>query len=330
MHLTKKILVIIVGLLMMVGCLKKEYKFEIASDLIIKDQSEEVFNLNTLDEFVTLTYGDEKQALDNVELTGNVDLSKIGSYPITLTSTYKNNLAEVQLTLSVIDRQKPVLHIFEKELLVHVDEEVEINSSNFFINLTDGINGQISERIKVVGTYDLKTVGTYPVQLVGSDQSGNETSENITIRVTDIIDEKAVYLYKKAVIAAKGENFVFKDNDRNAQIINFEDAMAIFQPSYREHFLWLSGIVGEYNPKQSGVKLILEDGLYFADYSLFEDLKGFKNTALEIQYEDETFRRYLAKSTYQTNDEEDVKITKFLIRKIDGTWLVDEFYLFYE
>lgn len=323
----KKALIIAAVFLLLVGCVRKEYKFNLSNDLIIIDQSEEDFSVSMLEDSVTLTYGDQVHSLDNVEVEGQVNLKTIGNYDITLMSSYKTNFTSVEVTISVIDRKSPELHIFENELLVHVDEDIEINSKNFLINLTDGINGQISERIKVVKDYDLNKVGTYNVELLGSDESGNETFENITIRVTDIIDEKALYLYKKSIKVAQGEAFVFKNNDKDAEIINLDDALAIFTPNHKSQFMWISGVTGEYNPKQSGAKLSVEDGKYYADYSMFEDLKGYKNTKLKVVYEVENYRHYIAESTYQVNGKEETKITKFIIKKIDGVWLVEEFYL---
>lgn len=330
MRLFKKTLMVITVLLLMVGCLNKEYKFNVSNDLIIIDQSEEEFKVEMLDEHITLTYGEQEEALDDVEVEGDIDLSKIGSYDITLLATHKSSLATTNLTISVVDRQDPKLHIFEKELLVAIDEDIEITSNHFFINLTDGINGEISDRIKVEESYDLNKEKTYPVTLVGSDESGNEVSEDITIRVTDIIDEKALYLYKKAKLAANGEAFVFKDNNDKNEILNFNDTLAIFTPNYRGHFLYISGATGTYNPKQSGVKLKLKDDKYYADFSEYEQLNGYKKTKLKGQYEDDNLRTYIAESTYEINDEEEVKLAKFSIKKIDGAWLIEEFYLEYD
>lgn len=330
MRLIRRSIMIITILLIMVGCLNKEYKFKVSNDVIIIDQSENDFSISMLDEYVTLTYGEKEEDLTNVEVEGNVDLSKIGSYNITLRATHKSSLATTDLTISVIDRTAPTLYVFEKELLVYIDEEIEISSSHFFINLTDGINGQISERIEVDKNYDLNAVGTYPVTLIGKDASGNETLENITIRVTDIIDEKAIYLYKKARLAAQGDAFVFLNNDVSAEIMNLNDTLAIFTPNYSRHFLWISGLTGTYNPQQSGVKLKIDDNKYYADFSEYEPLKGYKKTKLNLKYEDDNLRIYTAESTYDIDGEEVVKLAKFTIKKIDGAWLIDEFYLQYD
>lgn len=327
--MSKRLLIVISLLLVTVGCVKKEYKFNLSNDVVIIDQSLEEFSNSMLEDVVTLTYGEDKQSLETVTVEGNINLEKIGNYPVTLLASHKGQSASTEVVISVIDRQKPELHIFENELLVHIDEELEINASNFLINLTDGINGQISSRIKVVGEYNLDEVGSYEVTLNGSDEAGNEVSEEITIRVTDIIDEKAQYLYKKAITVARGEAYVFKNNDKKAEIINLEDSLAIFTPTHSSQFLWFSGINGDYKPKQSGAKLTLENGNYYADYSGFDELKGYKNTNLKLQQEVENYRHYVAESTYGLNGEEEVKLTKFSIRKIDGVWLVDEFYLQY-
>lgn len=325
----KKILLVFIMLIVLTGCFKKEYEFTLNNDVVIVDQSKDEFSVKMLEDAVTLTYGEEVTDLENVLVAGEVDLSKIGTYPISLSVNNDDSKAKTQLTVSVVDRKDPTLHIFEKELLVYIDEEIEINSQYFLIDLTDGVNGVISDRIEVQGKYDLNKVGSYPVLIVGKDESGNEVSEDINIRVTDIFEEKAYYLYEKAIKVAKGEAYVFKNDDMDAEIVNLDNALSVFTPTHKSQLLWYSGVNGTYQPKQSGAKLTIKDNKYYADYSLFEQLKGYKTTSLELQQEVENYRHYLAKSTYEVNGEEEVYLTKFSVRKIDGVWLVDEFYLQY-
>ncbi len=325
----RKLLTVVILLLIMAGCVKKEYKFIVSDDVIIFDQTDQKFSTALLDDFVTLTYGEEKQDLSSIEVIGNVDLSKINNYPITLKVDNSENAESVDIIVSIIDRQKPEFHIFESELLVHIDEEIEINSKNFLINLTDGINGQINDRIEVIGDYDLSKVGVYQVKLLGKDVSGNEVLEDIVIRVTDIIEEKALYLYKKAIKVTQGEVFVFSENNENLEIINLQDSLNLFTPTHRNQFLWFAGVDGTYNPKQSGANVSFKDGKYFADYSKFEQIAGYQNTKLRLQQEVDNYRHYVAESLYVFNEKEQVRLTKFSIRKIDGVWFVDEFYLQY-
>lgn len=325
----KRLLAVLFLSLLLIGCIKKEYEFTVSSDVIIYDQSEDDFTIDLLQDYVTLTYGEEKQDLSQVEIIGNVNLSKINNYPITLKVANSENAKTVDLVVSVIDRKKPELHIFESEFLINIDEDIEINSKNFLINLTDGINGLINDRIEVVGDYDPKQVGVYEVSLLGKDASGNEVLEDITIRVSDIIEEKALYLYKKAIKVTRGEAFVFRENNENLEILNLEESLALFTPTHRSQFLWFAGVEGTYNPKQSGANIIFEENKYYADYSGFEEIMGYQNTKLRLQQEVDNYRHYIAESTYDFNDLEQVRLTKFSIRKIEGVWFVDEFYLQY-
>lgn len=325
----KKLPVILLALITLVGCLSKEYSFKLSNEVIFLDQSNETFDITMLEPYVTLYYGENEESLDHASFEGDVDLSTVGVYEILLKASHKNKTTEFNLEVTVVDTIPPVFHVFEKELLVHKDETITIDSNNFFINLVDEYNGLLNDRITVEGTYDLSKVQTYPIELLGTDESGNPATEKINIRVTDIIDEKAQYLYEKAIKAAHGESFVHNNNDPKDYILNREGALAVFTPNYREHFFWLSGITGEYNNKQSGVKLSIEEDKMYADRSLANKVNGYRQTKLEIEYEEENYRHYLATSYYEKDGKEEERKAKFVIRKIDGVWLVEEFYMPY-
>ena len=315
--------------LLLVGCNKKDLSFNVENDLIIIDQSEEDFSLEMISDQVSLIYGEDEKSLKEVSFSNNVDLSKIETYSVTLFADYKGQSAKEDITISVVDRKKPILHLFEEELLVHRDEEVEISSQDFLIFASDGINGNISDRIKVIGDYDLNEVGSYDVLLKVSDTSGNEVSDNVKIRVTDILEEKALSLYNKARTVSKGETLLFLNENQDRPVINLEESLSLFTENHKEHFLWLSGINGQYQADKSGMNLSIKDGKYYADLSQYEDVNGYQNTTLEKNRESENFNTYLAKSFYKDNGDEVEKLTKYSIKKIDGKWLVSEFYLQY-
>lgn len=324
----KRTLVLLICLILLSACGIKEYTFQVKDEIIVFQQSDEKFDISMLEDYVALYYGESEESLvENAQIEGDVNLKQVGTYPISLYAAYKSRVSEVELNVLVVDIQKPTFHIFENELLVYIDEQLAIDSHNFFINLVDGINGQINNRISVEGDYTLDSIKTYPIKLVGTDESGNQTTADIKLRVTDIIDEKALYLYKKANLAAHGENFVFEDNNPNNKILNFQDALAVFTPNYREHFYWLSGITGTYNNEQSGVKLSFVDKDAYADFSEAKKINGYKQTKLTLQYETDNYRHYIARSYYAENDDEIVKLAKFVIRQIEGVWYVDEFYM---
>lgn len=328
-YMRRKSLIALSFLLLFVGCVKKNYEFTLSSDVFIVDQSREDFSYDEIKHLITLTYGEEEISLDDVSFQGSVDLEKIGNYPVSIYIEDNNKSAETSITVSVVDRKSPTMHLFEEELLIHVDEDVNVSSKNFLIYLTDGINGQINERIKVGGDYNLDEVATYQVELIGTDFSGNEERVSIPLRVTDIMEEKALYLYKKARLVINGDVFIFKDDDKTKPILNFEDSLEIFTESHKSHYLWFSGLQGDYQPKQSGAKITLKEGEYYADYSLFEKQEGYKNTKLKLTEEGEDYLNYIAESTYEIDGEEVVKLAKFNLKKVEGVWRVDEFYLQY-
>ena len=325
----KRISFYLVLLFVLVGCFSKTYSFKVVNDVIVIEQTLEDFDLSMIENNVELYLGEGRVDLLDADISvdGKLDLSTVGLYEVTLSAKSKTKKTEETINISVVDTQIPELLIFEKELLVLQGEEVALNAQEFFINLSDGINGLINSRITIEGDYDLSTVGVYPVEVVGIDDSGNVAREDINLRVTDLIDEKAFYLYHRANIAAHGKSLVFNHNNDHEKILNFDTAFNVFTPNYREHFFWLSGLTGDYNNKQSGVKLRNHDGDYYADYSEVRKVPGFKQTKLTIQYETDNYRHYLAESSYDVDGEEVIRNAKFVIRMIEGVWRVEEFYI---
>lgn len=326
----KRISILVLSLLVLVGCFSKEYTFEIKNEIIVLNQSAEEFEIAMLEPYISVYYGDNAvDFIEVVEYEGEVDLAHVGIYDIELSASHKNKTTYLEISVNVVDTIAPEFYVFEKELLIYEGEDIEVSSENFFINLNDKFNGLINERMKVEGEYDLAVNKSYPIILSGVDSSGNSAEYPINVRVTDLIDEKAQYLYEKAILAANGKTLIFNNDDNKEFIINSKNAFNVFTPSYLEHFFWLSGITGEYNNKQSGVNLSIEDGKMFADFSKANKVNGYEQTSLEIQYETENYRHYLATSFYNEDGKETKKLSRFVIRKVDGLWLVDEFYIPY-
>lgn len=325
----KRISFYLVLMFILVGCFSKTYSFKVVNDVIVIEQTLDDFDLSMIEKNVELYLGEGKVELtdSDVVVNGEIDLSKVGVYDVTLSAKSKTKKTEQNINISVVDTQIPELLIYEKELLVLQGEEITLDAQDFFINLSDGINGLINSRISIEGNYDLSTVGVYPVEVVGIDDSGNVAKESMNLRVTDLIDEKALYLFNRANIAAHGKSLVFNNNNDHEKILNFDTAFNVFTPNYREHFFWLSGLTGEYNNKQSGVKLSSNNGDYFADYSEARKVAGYQQTKLTIQYETDNYRHYLAESSYDVDGEEVIRNAKFVIRMIDGAWIVEEFYI---
>lgn len=326
----KRISILILTLLILVGCFSKEYTFDIKNEVIVLNQSTEEFEIAMLDHYIDVYYGDNLVDFNEVvTYEGVVDLSHVGVYDIELMASHKNKTSYLDVSVNVVDTIAPEFYVFEKELLIYEGEDIEVSSENFFINLNDKYNGLINERMSVEGDYDLTVSKSYPITLSGVDSSGNAAEYPINVRVTDLIDEKAQYLYEKAIAAANGKTLIFNNDDNSDFIINSKNAFNVFTPSYLEHFFWLSGITGEYNNKQSGVNLSIVDGEMFADYSKANKINGYEQTTLEIQYETENYRHYLATSYYLEEGKESKKLSRFVIRKVEGVWLVDEFYIPY-
>ena len=325
----KRILFVSLMLIVLVGCFQEEYSFKVHNEDIYFEQTTDAFNIDLLADDVSVYLGETQVDFTDVQMSGEVDLSNVGMYEIILSATNKSKTTEQSLSIIVTDTVNPEFTVFEKELLVYEGEAVQVSSKYFFINLLDGINGLINDRIEHTGDYNLAAAGIYPLQLVGIDHSGNETEYDINLRVTDIIDEKAMYLYKRAIQTVHGETFIFKDDNKKLPIINFEDALNVFTPNFKSHFLWLSGINGTFDSSKSGVEISEVDGNMYASIKEIKDKDAYVKTTLELQYEQDDYRQYIAVSTYKEDNKEVERKFKFIIKKIEGVWLVEEFYMPY-
>ena len=152
----KRLSILTLAMFVLVGCFTKEYSFKLSDEVIFLDQSNKEFDIMMLEPYITLLYGENEESLDNATFEGDVDLSKVGVYQITLVAAHKNRKTEFDLEVSVVDTIPPEFMIFEKELLVHKDEDISVDSNYFFINLMDEYNGLLNDRITIEGTYDLK------------------------------------------------------------------------------------------------------------------------------------------------------------------------------
>ncbi|MFL0594584.1 putative Ig domain-containing protein, partial [Staphylococcus caprae] len=170
----------------------------------IKDQTKEV---NTAIDSITIEASDNSgQAVIN-EVSGLPDgvgfdsstntisgaPTKVGSYPITVTTTdASGNETTTKFTIKVVDTTKPMVTSIAnqtKEVNTSIDSikiEASDNSGQVVTNKVSGLPDGVSfdnETNTISGTPT--KVGSYPITVTTTDASGNETTTSFTIQVVD-------------------------------------------------------------------------------------------------------------------------------------------------
>ncbi|MCI2956058.1 putative Ig domain-containing protein, partial [Staphylococcus caprae] len=119
--------------------------------------------------------------------------TKVGSYPITVTTTdASGNETETKFTIKVVDTTKPMVTSIAnqtKEVNTSIDSikiEASDNSGQVVTNKVSGLPDGVSfdnETNTISGTPT--KVGSYPITVTTTDASGNETTTSFTIQVVD-------------------------------------------------------------------------------------------------------------------------------------------------
>ena len=121
--------------------------------------------------------------------------TKVGSYPITVTTTdTSGNKIETKFTIEVVDKTAPMVTSIKdqtKEVSTSIDSikiEATDNSGQSVTNKVSGLPAGVSfdsETNTISGTPT--KVGSYPIVVTTTDASGNETITKFTIQVIDTI-----------------------------------------------------------------------------------------------------------------------------------------------
>ncbi|MFW3544399.1 putative Ig domain-containing protein, partial [Staphylococcus caprae] len=119
--------------------------------------------------------------------------TKVGSYPITVTTTdAEGNETTTKFTIQVVDTTKPTVTVIKdqtKEVNTAIDSitiEATDNSGQAVTNKVSGLPEGVSfdsETNTISGTPT--KVGSYPIVVTTTDAEGNETTTNFTIKVVD-------------------------------------------------------------------------------------------------------------------------------------------------
>lgn len=170
-----KILIVILSVLFLIGCGKKEV---IPEDVIIdiKDIKIEVFSDATLSDLI----GNTNTMINNLNST--LDTSDIGNKDIEVEFTYADKTYKKKVEYTVVDSINPVFINAPTFRTIKV-----LNDYYPCDEIVFGDNYDRSPTCEIDGEYDLTKSGIYEVQYVIKDSSNNETRKNLKINVVDEI-----------------------------------------------------------------------------------------------------------------------------------------------
>ena len=118
---------------------------------------------------------------EKVETIGKVDNEKYGEYII----KYKvydnsNNMVEVNRIIKVIDEISPKIECETDMSIFKIGTEKPIGC-----RAIDNFDGDITDRIKILGNYDTNIIGTYEIEYDVEDNAGNKTTKEHKIRIVE-------------------------------------------------------------------------------------------------------------------------------------------------
>lgn len=107
-----------------------------------------------------------------------INTSTLGTQKIELLIKDKfNKEINYSFNINIIDTLKPSIK-YNEEIISYVGKEVNLLKD---VTVNDNSNEDIIA--KVIGTYDTNTIGEYPLSYMATDSSGNETTNNFTLKV---------------------------------------------------------------------------------------------------------------------------------------------------
>lgn len=125
---------------------------------------------------------------DKVEIIGEVNTENYGEYVI----TYKvhdnsNNINQVNRIVKVIDEEPPTIQCQNNYSV--------FRSGNIIgCKAIDNFDGDITNKIKIIGNYDVDTKGIYKVTYTVSDEAGNETVKEHKLVTYNEKEEPKAYI----------------------------------------------------------------------------------------------------------------------------------------
>lgn len=177
----KKVLLLALCLLFLIFLISRLFSKNVNISLNGPETINLEFGSTYSEESVKASYG-KKDISKSVEVSGNVDTTKVGSYTITYTAKQKKKTKSVTRTVNIIDSVSPTITLNGKE-------EINIAQGSNYQELgciaKDNYDGDITPKISIDNPIDTSKKGTYKVNYTVQDSSGNKSTASRTVNVVE-------------------------------------------------------------------------------------------------------------------------------------------------
>ncbi len=123
----------------------------------------------------------DQNLINNVTVSGTVDVTKIGEYTLTYTviDTYGSTDTKTR-KVTVVANEKPVINAIN--LTTYKGQSFNPMTG---VTATDKEDGDVSNSISYTGSVDMSTIGTYELTYTAKDLDNQESTKTITITVEE-------------------------------------------------------------------------------------------------------------------------------------------------
>lgn len=179
----KKVIIILLILVSIVGVVllgikyRHNYLYEYQIKLIGDKNIEIPVNSTYSDEGVIITHNNKE--VKDYEIINNVNSKKVGKYEV----IYKIQKVEKKRTISVVDKEKPIIKLNDKAKKYHIkNKEIELEN---LITVSDNYDEEIKNKVKIESDFDPNKNGVYKIKYTVTDSSNNTSDIETTINVQE-------------------------------------------------------------------------------------------------------------------------------------------------
>jgi hypothetical protein len=124
----------------------------------------------------------DKKIDDKIMISGEIDVSKLGTYEIlySVTDNSTNTVLKTTRTIKVIDSTSPIIKLNGADSIT-VEEGNTYNELSAIV--TDNYDKDIQNKLVILGNVDTTKVGEYTITYSASDASGNKSDIIRTVNV---------------------------------------------------------------------------------------------------------------------------------------------------
>lgn len=330
-HFYQKIIITLGLALALIACKRANPIIIVKPEPFYKEVCDDDFNEVEVYDYLIFEDGNGKSVeFEQVTITGEVNLTKVGVYQLEIAGIYRGKLAEAELSVLVVDSKPPIFNTEDnKEIVVLENKPVNLDAKHHLINAYDNYDGMISDRISLVEAVDITESGDYFLTYQVSDTSGNTTNLEIKFRVVKDKYELVDYLYKATLDLYWGK-FYLKNYQDPSIIENFFDIINYhFTKNYQTRFKQEIGLNGKLNPLKSPLHISYDQANNIVvQASNHEKVANYMYSKIKIISESSNYIKAQVTATYGKNQVIEKTVDSiFELRRVNGKWLVDNFTL---